>query len=452
MNLDDSVLLQEDEARHSQHRVDLTADEAEDEDAALALALQTEEVQLLSETTAATPAARFSRPPTFASTSSSRASQPTRRPALGLPDTADDEELALELQAQEVELLSSPADVVAVARRPPPSRTRPGNSSSSSSAAARHEAVVHDDEELARELQAQEFDDVQLLSAQGLPPAAAAAAASAAAAGALPPAFGMRPHARATFAPRAGSAGAASTRRSSSSTTADTDCIMVVDGTDTAEARARRAAQERRDAEMAARLALEEETLMRQELMSPMMLEVGPMGAVSDRDSRYYGRPAAVPSASGWRGSRGLRGVGGRNGRSGGRVRGYPRLYAPGHLPYGLRHPNLHMMMAGGGSGSGDDIGDSYEALLALDETIRKPGASAALLGSASVLHTVGEADVSRLDTCTICLDEYAPGQVTRRLACLCIFHKECIDRYFEDNLLCPICRRDIRESSQAKV
>ncbi|KOC58890.1 E3 ubiquitin-protein ligase ZNRF2 [Habropoda laboriosa] len=39
---------------------------------------------------------------------------------------------------------------------------------------------------------------------------------------------------------------------------------------------------------------------------------------------------------------------------------------------------------------------------------------------------------------CVICLEELQPGDVIARLPCLCIYHKNCIDRWFQVNRSCP--------------
>uniref|UniRef100_A0A3Q4AIC8 RING-type E3 ubiquitin transferase n=1 Tax=Mola mola TaxID=94237 RepID=A0A3Q4AIC8_MOLML len=39
---------------------------------------------------------------------------------------------------------------------------------------------------------------------------------------------------------------------------------------------------------------------------------------------------------------------------------------------------------------------------------------------------------------CAICLDELAQGDTIARLPCLCIYHKSCIDEWFEVNRSCP--------------
>ncbi|XP_076271626.1 E3 ubiquitin-protein ligase ZNRF1 [Rhynchophorus ferrugineus] len=39
---------------------------------------------------------------------------------------------------------------------------------------------------------------------------------------------------------------------------------------------------------------------------------------------------------------------------------------------------------------------------------------------------------------CVICLEELSQGDVIARLPCLCIYHKTCIDQWFEVNRSCP--------------
>uniref|UniRef100_A0A8B9DX38 RING-type E3 ubiquitin transferase n=1 Tax=Anser cygnoides TaxID=8845 RepID=A0A8B9DX38_ANSCY len=48
--------------------------------------------------------------------------------------------------------------------------------------------------------------------------------------------------------------------------------------------------------------------------------------------------------------------------------------------------------------------------------------------------------DVLSKDTgeCAICLEELQQGDTIARLPCLCIYHKGCIDEWFEVNRSCP--------------
>ena len=49
-------------------------------------------------------------------------------------------------------------------------------------------------------------------------------------------------------------------------------------------------------------------------------------------------------------------------------------------------------------------------------------------------------------DTCAICYENMSHSDLRRITHCNHIFHKRCIDRWFEVNAHCPICRHDIRE------
>jgi len=41
-------------------------------------------------------------------------------------------------------------------------------------------------------------------------------------------------------------------------------------------------------------------------------------------------------------------------------------------------------------------------------------------------------------EECVICLEEMEAGQIIARLPCLCIYHKQCIDKWFQVNRSCP--------------
>lgn len=111
-------------------------------------------------------------------------------------------------------------------------------------------------------------------------------------------------------------------------------------------------------------------------------------------------------------------------------------------LPYPMPPPPVTMPLPLSGP-------ESYERLLALDETVRRPGIAGALLESCSHLQTLTTEDAQRLTTqrgrCVVCLDDFEEGNVVRRLPCLCVFHRDCIDRHFIDNVCCPVCRTSLR-------
>ncbi|XP_033493265.1 E3 ubiquitin-protein ligase ZNRF2-like isoform X2 [Epinephelus lanceolatus] len=53
--------------------------------------------------------------------------------------------------------------------------------------------------------------------------------------------------------------------------------------------------------------------------------------------------------------------------------------------------------------------------------------------------HLLGEDILSRdSGECAICLEELEQGDTIARLPCLCIYHKGCIDEWFEVNRSCP--------------
>lgn len=47
-------------------------------------------------------------------------------------------------------------------------------------------------------------------------------------------------------------------------------------------------------------------------------------------------------------------------------------------------------------------------------------------------------------DKCTICLSEFEDSEDVRRLPCMHLFHKACVDQWLSSNKRCPICRVDI--------
>jgi Ring finger domain len=63
--------------------------------------------------------------------------------------------------------------------------------------------------------------------------------------------------------------------------------------------------------------------------------------------------------------------------------------------------------------------------------------------------HTFMIADMSTEanERCAICQEDFISGAAVRRLnACRHLFHRNCIDRWFNSNVRCPVCRYDIRD------
>ncbi len=56
-------------------------------------------------------------------------------------------------------------------------------------------------------------------------------------------------------------------------------------------------------------------------------------------------------------------------------------------------------------------------------------------------------------DNCAICQDAMERGAQIRKINhCGHIFHKECIDAWFDRNVHCPTCRHDIRETNSSQA
>ena len=47
-------------------------------------------------------------------------------------------------------------------------------------------------------------------------------------------------------------------------------------------------------------------------------------------------------------------------------------------------------------------------------------------------------------EKCTICLSQFEVENDVRRLPCMHLFHRDCVDQWLVTNKLCPICRVDI--------
>jgi hypothetical protein len=54
-------------------------------------------------------------------------------------------------------------------------------------------------------------------------------------------------------------------------------------------------------------------------------------------------------------------------------------------------------------------------------------------------------------EPCTVCQAEFSPGNILRQLPCQHIFHMSCIDRCFENDSRCPVCRGNIIRDSPTR-
>lgn len=53
-------------------------------------------------------------------------------------------------------------------------------------------------------------------------------------------------------------------------------------------------------------------------------------------------------------------------------------------------------------------------------------------------------------NACCICLSEFEATETIRTIHCHHIYHKECIDRWFQSSVSCPMCKGDIRRMTTA--
>ncbi|CAM6067644.1 unnamed protein product [Sphagnum tenellum] len=86
---------------------------------------------------------------------------------------------------------------------------------------------------------------------------------------------------------------------------------------------------------------------------------------------------------------------------------------------------------------------NDYEMLLALDtDNDAHRGASQESIGLLPVT-TIAPTDVCD-ESCSICLEVPAAGDVVRRLPCMHAFHKQCIDKWLHRQAVCPVCKAHI--------
>ena len=58
------------------------------------------------------------------------------------------------------------------------------------------------------------------------------------------------------------------------------------------------------------------------------------------------------------------------------------------------------------------------------------------------------QADLVKDGQCVICLSDFRSGVGVRRLACLHLFHTQCVDAWLLNNRVCPVCRVDVEASA----
>jgi len=84
-----------------------------------------------------------------------------------------------------------------------------------------------------------------------------------------------------------------------------------------------------------------------------------------------------------------------------------------------------------------------YESLLELDKNVIKvPALKSKVAKMAVFTYTPA---LTGLDEC-FCAVGYTSADRLLALPCGHVFHKRCIDKWFEENHVCPVCKRDVNE------
>jgi len=109
-----------------------------------------------------------------------------------------------------------------------------------------------------------------------------------------------------------------------------------------------------------------------------------------------------------------------------------------------FRRVNAIMMMQSNNTNS-DEM--SYERLLEIfGDGSENRGADPSAINAlpTSTIHDPQKELPLEHRNCSICLEDFCPGDVRRTLPCLHGFHKECVDRWLSSNGSCPICKHEI--------
>ena len=55
-------------------------------------------------------------------------------------------------------------------------------------------------------------------------------------------------------------------------------------------------------------------------------------------------------------------------------------------------------------------------------------------------------------DSCAICIEDFASGNVLRRLSCGHLYHRDCIDKWLDRKPICPLCKMPVQELEEANT
>ena len=91
-------------------------------------------------------------------------------------------------------------------------------------------------------------------------------------------------------------------------------------------------------------------------------------------------------------------------------------------------------------------LNSNYEDLLALNEGLIKKGLLEAEIKRFPTYTYLSSNQSANPDSCcVICISSFEVGQIVREIVCGHEFHKECIDKWLNANIKCPICNKYLR-------
>jgi len=89
-------------------------------------------------------------------------------------------------------------------------------------------------------------------------------------------------------------------------------------------------------------------------------------------------------------------------------------------------------------------VGESYEELLRLDDTIKKRGLSSQKFDSFPIINWTSTKEASN---CVICLEDYKAGdKVVIMPCCVTKFHAVCAQKALAETRSCPFCRKELED------
>lgn len=116
----------------------------------------------------------------------------------------------------------------------------------------------------------------------------------------------------------------------------------------------------------------------------------------------------------------------------------------------GLGGGSMFSLMTGGTNGFGNlNIRNFFQDML---NTLQRQEEDVIVPLPQEIINNIGITNYSQEiysehdPTCAICQEDYIENENIRELPCEHLFHQDCIDEWFSENVSCPICRKDIRD------